>query len=300
MRKYIAAAALLLLMAAAFFLPEALSSWNDRLLLDNVSLLVREQDQEGFAESVQLSIAEKVLLLRSGSLTATELSRETVEGVSVNISTDGSFETETSVYLSGQAQVLVSDAGTSAEKEAIYYSEATTQLWEGRLAAVRQEVRNLQALGGLPMLWSDNDELSYTGYGELLYIDPNTRMSFQVYRITLSGGPYSLELLVDHQSERILSFSLQWGWDKAPSWGMQGAVNFGGTWRSYWELDSVGSGWYDDYTKSILERVEAAYWTSGDYSAMGQIVYTYDGQSMAVPLECESFGGRACVIKWNR
>lgn len=299
MRKWIAGAALLLLMAAAFFLPEALSAWNDRLLLDRVSLLVRDQDQEGFAESVQLSIAEKVMLLRGGSFTATELSRETVEGVSVNIASDGSFQAETSVYLRGQ-ELVAGTMDAAQEQEALYYSETMTRLWEGRLAAVRQEVRNLQALGGLPVLWSDNDELSYTGRGELLYVDPDTRMSFQAYRITLSGGPYSLELLVDHQSERILSFTLQWGWDRPPAWGIQGAANFGGTWRSYWELDSVGSGWYDDYTKSILERVEVACRTNGDYSAMGQIVYTYDGQSLAVPLECESFGGRACVIKWNR
>lgn len=294
MRKYAASLVLLLLLlVAAFFLPEALSSWNDRMLLDNVSLQVQMQDQEGFAESIQLSIAEKVMLLRSGGLTAMELSREVVAGVSLNVSTDGGSGMKTNIYFETEYP------GENNGEDSGPYSEETTRMWEARLTAARREVRNLQALGGLPTLWSDSDELDCTGYGELLYMDPDTQMSFQVYRITMSGGPYSLELLMDAQSERIMSFSLQWAWEKPPNWGIQGAASFGGTWRSYWELDSVSSGWYDEYTRNILERVGMVRPAGGDYSALGQVIFSYDGQSLAVPLLCQAIEGRSCLLNWN-
>ena len=60
----LAAAALL---AAAFFLPAALSQWGDRRLLDEPHITRQDEEREGFAESLQLSVAEKLFLLRSGS-----------------------------------------------------------------------------------------------------------------------------------------------------------------------------------------------------------------------------------------
>ena len=294
MRKCGAFLAVAALMAAAFFLPEWLSAFNDRQMLDNPSIQVQDEDREGFAESVQLTIAEKVMLLRGGGLTAMELSRETVEGVSVMIS--GNSEISTFVT-GGDREAVVLQMAT--EEEIIAYNEEMARLWDGRLAAARQEVLNLQALGGLPMLWSDDSELSYTGYGELLYMDPDTRMNFQVYRMTLSCDPYTLGLLVDAQSGRILSFSLQWSREVFPNWGVRGAAGFGGVWRNYWELDSVGSGWYDNYTKGILEHTEVLYHNSGDYDTRGQIAFTYDGQSFSVPLGCMGIGGRTFVINWN-
>ena len=86
-------------------------------------------------------------------------------------------------------------------------------------------IRSLQAVGGLPDLWNEEDEpLDCTGYGELLYIDPDTRMSFQVYHLTLSRNTMSMRLMVDIQSGRILSFTLQWGQEDIPSWGLRGAA----------------------------------------------------------------------------
>ena len=161
MRKYGATALMVvLLMAAAFFLPEWLSELNDRQLLDNPSIQVQEMEQEGFAESVQLTVAEKVMLLRAGAFTAMELSHETVEGVAV--ASDGGADIQISLFVSNTESPVLKDA---SEEELDSYNEEVIQLWNARMAAARQEVLNLQALGGLPTLWRDSDELSYTGYG---------------------------------------------------------------------------------------------------------------------------------------
>ena len=41
---------------------------------------------------------------------------------------------------------------------------------------MQTEIRSLQAVGGLPELWRESEPLNCTGYGEMLYIDPDTRM----------------------------------------------------------------------------------------------------------------------------
>ena len=168
-----------------------------------------------------------------------------------------------------------------------------------RLEAAQAEIRSLQAVGGLPELWRESEPLNCTGYGEMLYIDPDTRMSFQVYNLTLSRNTLSMHLMADAQSGRILSFSLQWCQEDAPAWGLRGSANFGGVWRNYWDMDSVSSDWYGDHTRSILERAEELYRNNGDYTAHGQISFTYDGQSLSIPLECEGYRGRSFVIRWN-
>ena len=66
----LAAAALL---AAAFFLPALLSHWGDQRLLDEPHITRQDEEREGFAESLQLSVAEKLFLLRSGSVTSVAL-----------------------------------------------------------------------------------------------------------------------------------------------------------------------------------------------------------------------------------
>ncbi len=294
MRKTGAVLVAAALIAAAFFLPEILSSWNDRQLLDNVSLLPQDIQREGFAESVQLTVAEKVLLLRDGRLTAMDLSRETVEIVASG--PDGGSGSVSVFIFDGESEVILAPDG-SAGGDA--YTEEIFRLWDDRLAEVRQEILNLQALGGLPMLWDSGSSLSYTGYGERLYVDPDTRMSFQVYRIALSSGPYSVELMVDVQTGRILSFSLQWDRDGSPNWGMRDASGFGGIWRNYWEMDSVGSGWYNSNTRNILEQIAHTPWKDGDYDAYGQIFFTYDGQSISVPLEGRGVNGRNFMLNWN-
>lgn len=297
MRKGIAAFAafaVAALVALAFFLPEWLSSLHDRQLLDNPAVQVQSEEREGFAESIQLTVAEKVMLLRSGTLNVMELGQAEVEGVYVNFSGGGEF---TLNVLSGEDAPPELKAATEAEAGA--YIAELNQTWKERLEAVQAEIRSLQSMGGLPELWSEEEPLNCAGYGELLYIDPDTRMSFRVYHVTLARNTLSLHLMVDIQSGRILSFSLQWGRDDAPSWGLRGASSFGGVWRNYWGMDSVSSGWYDDYTRSILERTEEAYRTNGDYTAQGQIAFTYNSQSLPVPLECEGVRGRSFAIRWN-
>lgn len=286
---------LALLLAAAFFLPEWLSALRDRQLLDS-PVILQDQRQEGFAESMQLTVAEKLALLRSGTLTVMQLSQEVVEGMYVNA---GGVRTEVTTRFKSADPEQESILQISSQELEDYNQEAA-QLWEARLTAAETEVRTLQSLGGLPALWDWDRELDYTGYWELLYMAPDTRMSFRVYRIALYQEPYTLDLMVDEQSGRILSFELQWSWVGAPSWGFRGASGFGGVWRSYWGMDAVSSGWYNGQVKSILENLaETA--RGGDYSADGQIVFTYDGQSIPVSLTGWSQGGRRmCSLSWNR
>ena len=101
MRKYAAALAVVLLMAAAFFLPEWLSALNDRQLLDNPVIQAENEEREGFAESMQRAVAEKVLLLRGGGFNAMELSREKVESVTVRVSGD-SQDQQVLTYVNGE------------------------------------------------------------------------------------------------------------------------------------------------------------------------------------------------------
>ena len=266
MRKCGAILVVAALLAAAFFLPEALSSWNDQQLLDTVSVLPEDLQREGFAESVQLTVAEKVLLLRSGRLTSMDLSREMVAGNSAN-SVSGSVSISVFSYDEESEPVLSPDE--SAEEDSAAYTEEISRLWDARLAEVRQ------------------------------YVDPDTRMNFQVYHITLASVLYSLELTVDVQSGRILSFILQWGRDNAPNWGMRNAAGFGSVWRNYWKMDSVSSDWYNGNTKNILEQIAVMPRKDGDYDILGQIFFTYDGQSISVPLEGRGFNGRSFIVTWN-
>jgi len=298
MRKGIAAVAALVvaaLMALSFFLPEGLSNLHDQQLLNSPHIQVQNEDWEGFAESIQLTVAEKVMLLRSGTLNVMALTAGEVEGMYV----PGPDGWELTLNVSGNEPVLP-ELKAATDEEITSYLAELNQTWEERLEAVQTEIRSLQAVGGLPDLWNEEDEpLDCTGYGELLYIDPDTRMSFQVYHLTLSRNTMSMRLMVDIQSGRILSFTLQWGQEDAPAWGLRGSANFGGVWRNYWGMDSVSSGWYDDYTRNILERAEELYRNNGDYASHGQISFTYDGQSLSIPLECEGRRGRSFLIRWN-
>lgn len=280
-----AALAVAALLAAAFFLPEWLSAFRDRQLLDNPAIETQEEDQEGFAEAVGLTVAEKLLLMRSGTLTVMDLGRE--------------MEVQINIFSNAQKEAVVSmDAGGTygeEEEELLAYGEELSQVWEARLAAVRQEIRNLQAMGGLPVLWSESEEISCGGMSEALYMDPDTQMSFQVYRMTLLCGRDQMAVSVDAQSGRILSFHLRWSWmDRQPAWGLQGAANFGAAWRNYWGMDSVGGGWYSDTNRGILERMGG-----GDYGAHGQISFTYDGQSILIPLDSWNYGDRTDALSWN-
>lgn len=299
MRKGIAFIAVAVLVALAFFLPERLSTLRDQQLLDNPSIQVQGEAQESFAESLQLSLAEKVMLLRSGTLTVMELDHNEIAGFSAVI-VAGVEETE--VEFSANMAIPPEDMPelkAASQEDISAYVEEVSQLWRSRLEEIQLELRSLQAAGGMPELWGEDNELFYTGYGDLLYMDPDTKMSFQVYRILLGGEFYTLESQVDVQSGRILSFQLRWTKGGHPNWGLRGAANFGGVWRNYWGLDSVSSAWYGEYNRSILESTEETTRTDGNYSAHGQIAFTYDGQSLPIPLECEAYIGRSFSISWN-
>lgn len=288
MGKWAAVGIVAALMAAAFFLPEWLAGVNDAQLLDSPVIQVQSEEQEGFAESFQLTVAEKLLLMRGGSMDVLRLGTEEVSGVFVNIS--GSEEP--SILYAGETGAPLLPASNS-------YEEEQSQKWERRMEAVKREIRSLQAAGGLPELWSGDSGLSYAGHDELLYMDHDTRLNFQVYHMTLESESYTLEVAVDVQSGQILSFSLRWGREEAPNWGLRGAAGFGAVWRNYWGMDSVGSGWYNEYNKDILERTAVNRKMNGEYSALGQISFTYGGQSVAVPLSAWVSGGRSCMVNWN-
>ena len=205
--KYAAALMVAALLAAAFFLPEWLSALHDRQLLDNPAVETREEDHEGFAEAIGLTVAEKLLLMRSGTLTVMDLGRE--------------MEVQINSFRNAEKEVVVSwkNEEDSGEAELQAYGEELSQVWEARLAAVQQEIRNLQAMGGLPALWSESDEVACGNMSEALYMDPVTQMNFQVYRMTLLCGQYQVAVSVDAQSGRILSFHLRWGWIGRPPGG---------------------------------------------------------------------------------
>lgn len=286
------------LVAAAFFLPEWFSGLRDRQILDHPVIETRDGEQEGFAETIGLTVAEKLALLRGGSLTVMELSQEMEEGFSLNVSNgyDGMAVVElvpaSPPENGGETEVEF----FSGEAELRAYGEEISQVWKDRLTAARTEIRNLQALGGLPSLWSEGSELDCVDLSELLYLDPGTQMSFQVYRMTLMHAPYSLTLSIDAQSGRILSFHLQWAWGDRwwPQWGLQGSANFGAAWRNYWGMDSVGGGWNNSYNRGILEPQSV-----GDYDAHGQISFTYDGQTVRIPLDGWYYKGRGSALAWN-
>lgn len=272
MRARILTAALVaVLVAAAFFLPERLLIWGDRQLLDRLQMESQNEEREGFAESIRLTVPEKILLLRSGRMTVLELDR-----------------TAPSVLYALEEPDAPEELGESA------------QLWEDRLSSVRGEIITLQTMGGLPEVWLAGSQPDCAGKGDLLYLDQDAHMSFQVYQLSLNWGDYSLDLLVDQQSERILSFALRWTQGAQPAWGSRGASGFGGAWRDYWKMDSVSTGWYNEYTRGILENVESQVSVNGDYAAYDQITFLYDGQTLPVPLDCQGAWARNFSILWNR
>lgn len=304
MRKIWMVLAAIALVAAAFFLPEQLSLLDDRQLLDQPHV-IQQEEREGFAESMQLSVAEKLLLMRSaaanGTLSGTELDAGSVQGLYDMESQKTSLLL--SMYQSAGAgeEYVVNQAQLKAasDEELERYNEELSALWEERLTAVRGELRSLQAMGGLPELWGSDSQLEFVSQGDFLYMDTATQMSFQVYRVGLSCAPYSLDLAVDLQSGRILTFRLDWNDNRELNWGLRGAANFGTAWRDYWGLDSVSSSWYSDYTRGILEQAAAAILSNGDYASHDQITFTYDGQSIPVSLECWGSLHRACSLIWN-
>lgn len=298
MRKYPVALAAMLLTAGAFLLPVQLSRWEDQLLMDQPHVAA-EEEREGFAESFQLPIAEKLLLLSGGTLTGMDVGGTGAQGIyrpfreTAHIEHwDAWWETSAAanaaIVYNAEETASVEAWIEEAEKarleaESAQIEEANRK-WDQRLEDLWTEIQTLQSLGALPELWPTGSELYYIGSGETLYVDSASRMSFQVYRMTLAGDPYTLTVTVDSQSGRIIGFTLRWGRGLQPNWGYRGTGNFGPAWRDYWKLDSVSSSWNSDYTRELLECPLETLWKNGDYNSNGRVTFSYDAQVLAVDL----------------
>ncbi len=278
----LAAAALL---AAAFFLPAALSQWGDRRLLDEPHITRQDEEREGFAESLQLSVAEKLFLLRSGSVISVAL--EDMETAAVYFKNQG-------------GNITLESASLWADGEEVAYElEENERKWNQRLARVRSELRGLQTAGALPYLWDSEDEVTCTAHHQTLYIDQESQLSFLAYDMSLSGPPYAMRVMVDAKTERILSFRLSWSKGQRPDWGFRGSARFGSAWRDYWGMDSVSSAWNSEYIRSLLDMPLEEFLRSGSYNANADIAFTYDGQTLRAPLVNWVYSNSDGVLEWN-
>ena len=277
-----------LLVVLAFFLPAQLSQWDDRALLDTPNI-VREEERELFADSIRLTVPEKLLLLRSGDLSWLDLEDAGAGQVRVAL-VEG--EAQISVSMEAELENAAADVQAEAEKNA--------QKWSARLSAAQSELRVLQRLGALPTLWSDTDVVELTSQREVIYIDQESQVSFTLYYMELTCAPYTVSLAVDAETGRILILTLRWTRGSAPSWGINGAMNFGTAWRDYWGLDGVDASWRSQYIQSILENTEGQLRNSGDFASAAEVSFTYDGQTLPVRLVCWPSGSsRICSIQWN-
>lgn len=311
MGKYLAACAALLLIAAAIFLPGQLAEWNDRALLDEPHITRQEKEREGFSERMQLSVAEKLLLLQSGQLSMVPLDDAflTDAGTYVNVRyaiNAGSVEyyQEDSVANSmglgpDEAVSLFPGSPAYTAKELEEAADAAAQEWIGRLEQVQAELRILQTAGALPTLWSSSAVVEVGSRSQAVYVDLDSQLSFQTYSITLDCAPYTLSATVDAQSGKLLGFILRWNSGSQPAWGYRGAAYFGTAWRDYWGMDRVSANWFNAYNKSILEETEDSLLRNGDNNANSQIGFTYNDQTVNIPLINYATMYRGCAIGWN-
>ena len=214
MRNVWAGLAAAALLAAAFFLPAALSQWGDQRLLDDPHITRQDEEREGFAESLQLSVAEKLFLLRSSSVTSV-----TLAGMEA-----------ASIYIEGKAvlwkkdeEIILTESLAAAEE-----LEEIERKWTQRLDRLRSEIRGLQATGALPRLWDAEAEVVCTDHHQTLYIDQESQVSFLAYDMALNSQPYSMRVTVDAKTGRILGFRLNWSKGSRPDWARQNSAPRGG------------------------------------------------------------------------
>ena len=255
MRNVLMALAAAALVAAAFFLPEQLSLLEDQQLLDRPNI-VQQEEREGFAEQMQLTVGEKLLLLRSGKLSKVPLEEAylTDEGTEMAfhyaISAGGVVEFYVEPYLGASAAVgldpgeLIAASSTAFATDKTLEmldsaAQASAQEWTDRLESVLSELQKLQSTGAMPSLWDSRETAEVTDRALSVYVDRDTQLSFQTYSLTLSCAPYKLAVTVDAQSGKLLGFILRWYNNFQPYWGYRGAERFGTAWRDYWGLDSV-------------------------------------------------------------
>lgn len=264
------------LAAAAFFLPPHVSRWYDRQLM-NEPQITQVEDREGLADSLRLTVAEKLLLMQEGELSYLALPGEETQ-VRYTIENDGG-----GVYISSEPELE-----TPVEDE---------EEWSIRLAGVRREMLALQRSGALPDLWAEDVQAELSDSEEVLCIDRETQVSFLIFHMALAFPDWNVGVTVDSQSGKILSVSLRWMRGQPPYWGAAGTASFGSAWRDYWGMDSVDANWNTPRMKEILSPALPLSGNS-DYSAAGEINFTYDGQTLRVPVYGWCSGG-SCAVQWN-
>ncbi len=282
--------AALLLVAMATFLPERISLRGDHALFDTPHLIAEDTEGRDLSESVQLALPEKLLLLRSGSLSTLSVGAVEFREDIFNVSTN---ETETLVngQEAGERLAWWEEQGYAPEEA------EDAAVWAGRLASVRRELLALQTAGALPALWDASSTLTLGNPTESIYVDNESKVAFSVYGMTLNCAPYSLQVRVDAQTGRVIAFGLWWEPGAKLNWGANGAASFGDAWRSYWGMDTVDSSWRSAYIQGILTQAEET--ANGD-SSLGGVNFTYDGQSLEVLVYCQHLSkDRQCVLLWN-
>ena len=264
------------LIALAFYLPPQLSRWDDRKIMDEPQI-TKGEEREGLADSLRLTVAEKLLLMHDGSLSYLSLpGGEAKVRYTIENDTGG-------VYISSEPEVKA--------------PAADDEEWSARLAGVRREMLALQRAGALPELWEEDIQAELSGSGEILCIDKNTQVSFLIWQMTLSFPDWNVGITVDSHTGKLLSLSLRWLRGEPPSWGATGTVGFGSAWREYWGMDSVDANWYTPRINEILSS-PMTYTGNNDYSMAGEITFTYDGQTLRVPIYSWCSGG-SCAVQWK-
>ena len=264
------------LIALAFFLPPQISRWEDRKIMDQPRI-TRVEDREGLADSLGLTVAEKLLRMQEGDLSYLSLPGE---GAQVCYTIE---EGTGHVYISSEPEQR-----DPAEEDEAAGVRLTAGL-PGGAGPPRSR--------GPPPPWRGGVPAELTDSGEILCIDNNTQLSFLICHASLSLPNGSAGVTYDQQSGKILSLSLRWLRDQPPSWGAGGAANFGGAWRDYWGMDSVDPGWSTVRIKEILSTTPPLA-GSGDYAAAGEITFTYDGQELRAPVYSWGSSG-TCALQWN-
>ena len=274
-RFWIVPALTVILAALAFYLPPRLSQWSDQKIM-NDPRIVRTEERESLADSLQLTVAEKLQLLREEDLSLLPLPGEDAE---LHYGIHG-------------------DTGAYVSSEPVLETEQDRGEWNARLTGVKRELLALQRTGGLPELGSGELQAEIIDRGEMLYIDNSTQVSFLAWHMELELPAASLGVTVDDQTGKILSLSLRWSRDTPPSWGAAGAAGFGAAWRDYWGMDSVDPNWNSQRINDLLTSATVFASNSGDYSGVGEICFTYNGQTLRAPLYGWCSGG-VCTVQWN-
>ena len=132
MRNVLMALAAAALVAAAFFLPEQLSLLEDQQLLDRPNI-VQQEEREGFAESMQLQVAEKLLLMRSATVSRMELGDGVVQGFYDMGTQETTLLTATYEESANEQKGGAAWLKTATDEELERFSQEQKALWTNRL-----------------------------------------------------------------------------------------------------------------------------------------------------------------------